>query len=39
LVRPSRRRGLRVEPDGQGAFRLIVRVPADEWAKLSTVSD
>jgi hypothetical protein len=27
------------EPDGQGAFRLIVRVPADEWAKLSTVSD
>ena len=29
LVRPSRRRGLRVEPDGQGAFRLIVRVPAD----------
>ena len=27
------------EPDGQGSFKLIVRVPAEEWAKLSSVSD
>jgi phosphohistidine phosphatase SixA len=27
------------EPDGQGGFRLVVRVPADEWAKLSSVAD
>jgi broad specificity phosphatase PhoE len=27
------------EPDGQGGFKLIVRVPADEWAKQSSVSD
>jgi broad specificity phosphatase PhoE len=27
------------EPDGQGGFKLIVRVPADEWAKQLSVSD
>jgi len=27
------------EPDGEGGFKLIVRVQSDEWAKLSTVSD
>jgi phosphohistidine phosphatase SixA len=27
------------EPDGQGSFRLVVRVPAGEWARLSSVAD
>jgi phosphohistidine phosphatase SixA len=27
------------EPDGDGGYKLIVRVQSDEWAKLSSVSD
>jgi len=27
------------EPDGQGSFKLIVRVQAEEWAQLSSMSD
>jgi hypothetical protein len=26
-------------PNGQGGFKLIVRVHADEWARLSSVAD